>query len=149
MLFRRYVLLAGGDDTGLMYEHLGARRFQSALERARQRRTSDEFVPRSISKLPMSWRSLYDTINPDGDYNVFPYLEIMRGVRLSKRGRFVVYGDRDEYRYGDVSRGVEILADAAGPNFEFAVKEGADHGFGGREEELVRLMIDWLLGDDR
>ncbi|HEY3056522.1 MAG TPA: alpha/beta hydrolase [Thermoanaerobaculia bacterium] len=152
---RRYVLLAGGDDTGLMYEQLGARRFQSVLERARQRRTSDEFVPRSISKLPMSWRSLYDTINPDGDYNVFPYLEIMRGVRLSKRGRFrhvrgirkpafVVYGDRDEYCYGDVSRCVEILADAAGPNFEFAVMEDADHGFSGREEELARLMIHWL-----
>jgi pimeloyl-ACP methyl ester carboxylesterase len=152
---RRYILLGGGDDTGLMYDQLGARRFRSVLERARERRTSDEFVDSSISKLPMSWRSLYDTINPDGDYNVFPYLEIMRGVRLSKRGRFrhvrgirkpalVVYGDRDEWCYGDVPRCVEILADAAGPNFEFAVLEDCDHGFNGHEEELAELITRWL-----
>lgn len=156
---RRYVLLAGGDDTGLMYAQLGPRRFQSVLDRARQRRTSHEFVPSSISKLPMSWRSLYDTINPDGDYNIFPYLEIMRGVRLSKRGRFrhlrgirkpalVIYGDRDEWCYGDVSRCVGILADTVGPNFEFAVIEDSDHGFSGHEEELAQLMIAWLLDDD-
>src|SRR5439155_17559019 len=52
---RRYILLAGGDDTGLMYAQLGARRFRSALERARDRRSSDELVPASISELPLSW----------------------------------------------------------------------------------------------
>ena len=84
---RAYVLLGGGDDTGLAYADFGPRRFRSVLERARNLRTSEELVPQSISKLPMSWRSLYDMINPDGDYNVFPFLEIMRGVRLSKRPR--------------------------------------------------------------
>ena len=32
---QRYVLLAGGDDTGLIYASLGARRFASALTKAR------------------------------------------------------------------------------------------------------------------
>ena len=156
---RAYVLLGGGDDTGLTYADLGPRRFRSALERARKLRTSEKLVPPSISKLPMSWRSLYDMINPDGDYNVFPFLEIMRGVRLSKRPRFrhvrgirkpalAIYGDRDEYCYGDVSRCVEILAMAAGTNFEFAVMKDSDHGFNGHELELAQLVNNWLLCDD-
>ncbi len=159
---RRYVLLAGGDDTGLLYEQLGRRRFFSTLERARALRNSDELVPPSLSSLPMSWRALYDTMNPDGDYNVFPYLEILRGLRLSRRPRFrhlrairkptlVVYGDRDEYLDGDVSRCVAILTEQLGPkpNFEFAILGDADHGFGRREGDLARLILPWLLRDDR
>lgn len=157
---RRYVLLGGGDDTGLLYQQLGSRRFRSALDRAKKLRKSDELVPRSLSSLPLSWRSFYDTANPDGDYNVFPFLEVMRGIRLSKRARFrylrgirkpalFAYGDRDEYCYGDVSLCVEILADALGtkPNVEFAIMEDTDHGFGGREIELAQLILAWLSRD--
>jgi pimeloyl-ACP methyl ester carboxylesterase len=160
-LVRRYVLLGGGDDTGMLYEHLGARRFASALERARtmiRARRGSELVPSAISKLPMSWRSFYDMANPDGDYNVFPFLEVIGGIRLSRRPRFrhlrgirkptlVLYGDRDEYAYGgDVSRCVGALADALGPktNFELAIMEDADHGFSGREEELGQMIADWI-----
>jgi pimeloyl-ACP methyl ester carboxylesterase len=157
---RRYVFLAGGDDVGLMYEELGARRFRTALQKALTLRNTDELVPRSLTKLqPMSWRSFYDMNNPDGDYNIFPFLEVMRGLRLSKRTRFrhlrgvrkpslVIYGDRDEYCYGDVSRCVSILSGAIGskPNFEFVIVEGADHGFGGREGELAKLIVKWSLG---
>jgi pimeloyl-ACP methyl ester carboxylesterase len=152
---KRYVLLAGGDDTGMLYEQLGARAFAKALTQARARKNDEEFVPRALSSLPMSWRAWYDMANPDGDYNVFPFLEVMRGVRLSKRPRFrhirgmrkpalALYGQHDEYLYGDVSRCVEILAEHAGPNFELGILEDADHGFGGKEEELATLIIDWI-----
>jgi pimeloyl-ACP methyl ester carboxylesterase len=155
---KRYVLLAGGDDTGLLYQQLGARRFAAALVKARTRiheRRGDELVPQALSALPMSWRSFYDMANPDGDYNVFPFLEAMRGVRLSRRPRFrhirgirkrslVLYGERDEYCYGDVSRCVSILADVTGPNVELAILEDADHGFSGQEEELGRIIVEWM-----
>ena len=120
-------------------------------------RRGDELVPRALSSLPMSWRSFYDMGNPNGDYNVFPFLEVMRGVRLSRRPRFrhvrgirkpalFVYGENDEYQYGDVSRCVAILAEALGPkpNVEIAVMQDADHGFGGREEELAALISAWM-----
>lgn len=158
--FRRYIFLAGGDDTGLMYEQLGARRFATALARSREmirQKRGDELVPASLSRLPMSWRSFRDMANPDGDYNIFPFLEMMRGIRLSRRPRFrnlravtkpslVLYGEADEYCYGDVPRCVGILADALGakPNFELAIMKDADHGFSGREAELGELMVDWL-----
>jgi len=154
---RRYVLLAGGDDTGLNYEQLGDRRFRAALLRARARKNDQSLVPPALSPLPMSWRSWYDMNNPDGDYNVFPFGEVIRGRRLSRRPLFryvrairkktlVLYGENDEYCYGDVSRCVAILADAIGPkpNFELGVVEGADHGFSGREGEVAALIGDWM-----
>ncbi|HET7711016.1 MAG TPA: DUF1749 domain-containing protein, partial [Thermoanaerobaculia bacterium] len=156
--FRKYVFLAGGDDTGLHYQQLGRRKFESALRRARQMlrdRKGDQFVPRSFSSLPMSWRSFYDMLNPDGDYNVFPFAEFLYENRLSRR-RFrhvsairkpslFVYGENDEYCYGDVAGCVRILAEHAGPNAETVVLSGADHGFGGYETELGLLVSEWLL----
>lgn len=153
----RYVLLAGGDDVGLMYDKLGARRFRSVLRQARERRRSDELAPPSIYGLPISWRALHDMINPDGDYNVFPFLEAWKRVRLSRKPLFrhlktirkptlVIYGENDEYCFGDVAGCLRALADALGPrtNVESVVMAGATHGFGGYEQELATLIADWI-----
>lgn len=157
---KRYVLLAGGDDTGMLWQQLGTRRFSAALARAKERireRQGDELVPASLSSLPMSWRAFYDMANPDGDYNVFPFLETMKSVRLGRRAHFrhlrgirkptlILYGDSDEYCYGDVSRCVAILADALGPkeNVEMAILADADHGFSGKEAELADVILGWM-----
>ena len=156
--FRRYVFLAGGDDTGLMYDQLGAAGFRRTLAKARERikaKRGEEVVPKSLSDMPMSWIALYDTMNPDGDYNVFPFLEALDGIRLSKRRPFryfaevrkpslVLYGEKDEYARGDISRSVAVLSEVAGPNVELAILEDADHGFSGREAELGELIANWL-----
>lgn len=159
--FRKYVLLAGGDDTGGLYAQLGPRRFRAMLERSRERITAhrgDEIAPATAAAPMMSWRSLRDMINPDGDYNVFPFLEMLRGIRLSRKPCFryvrairkpalFVYGDHDEFCFDDVPACVRILADAVGPkpNAEFVIIEDADHGFSGREIELGQLIGEWLL----
>ena len=156
-LVQRYVLFAGADDAGLMHEQLGARRFHSALARARERRRSPDFVPRSISSLPMSWRAFHDMVNPDGDYNVFPFLEAMGRVKLSRKPlfrhlrairkpSFMIYGERDEYCFGDVRGCVASMAKVLPPNFEFVIVKDADHGFGEREDELAGLITDWAEG---
>lgn len=159
--FKRYVLLAGGDDSGMFLEQLGERRVRAALQQAREMirdKRGDELVPRALHAQPLSWRSFLDMANPDGDYNVFPFAEVMLDVRMSRRTRFryvrelhkpalFLYGDSDEHLYGDVSRCVAILADAIGakPHVELAIMEDADHGFGGREAELARIVSDWLV----
>lgn len=159
---KRYVLLGGGDDAGLLYEELGPRRFRAALKKAREMiraRRGDELVPPSIHKLPMSWKAFYDMANPDGDYNVFPILEAMRGLRLSRRPRFryllairkpalFLYGENDEYCIESASRTVAVLADALGPkpNMELAILADADHGFGGWEGELAEVIVQWNAG---
>ncbi|MFL6247902.1 MAG: alpha/beta hydrolase, partial [Thermoanaerobaculia bacterium] len=155
---KRYVLLGGGDDTGLLYRDLGPPRFQAALKKARamiKARRGDELVPPSIHELPMSWRAFYDMANPDGDYNVFPILETMRGLRLSRRPRFrylrairkpalFLYGENDEYCIDSASATVAVLADAL-PNAELAILADADHGFGGKETELAQAIL-WSAG---
>jgi pimeloyl-ACP methyl ester carboxylesterase len=158
---KRYVLLGGGDDTGLAFDYLGERRFRAALQRARDMihaRRGDELVPPSISSVqPISWRSFYDLANPDGDYNVFPFLEAMRGIRLSRKPRFrhlrgirkptlAIWGEADEFCFGDVSGCVAALANAVGPtpNLELAIMKDADHGFIGKEAEVARMIIDWI-----
>ena len=159
---KRYLLLGGGDDTGMLYDELGPRRFQSALAKAHamiRARRGEELVPASISKLPMSWRSFYDMANPDGDYNIFPLREAMRGLRLSRRPRFryhrairkpalFLYGEHDEYCVDSASRTVAALAEALGPkpNIELAIMADADHGFGGREKELAGVIVVWMEG---
>lgn len=153
---QRYVFLAGGDDTGMLYEQLGPGRFRSTLARARERRSSRELVPHSLTPFLMSWRALHDMIDPNGDYNVFPFLEASGRVRLSRRPLFrylkavrkpslFVYGEKDQY-IEDVSAAVGLLADGVGAktNFEFVVMKGADHGFGGYEDELGTLIADWI-----
>lgn len=157
---KRYVLLGGGDDTGILYDQLGARRFASALAKAKEKihaRRGGELVPSAWSSIAMSWRSFYDMANPDGDYNVFPFLEVARNIRLSRRPRFrylrairkpslLLYGENDEYCYAGVSRSLAILEDALGGkrNFDLAVMGGADHGFSGMEQELGQALVRWM-----
>jgi len=157
---KRYVLLAGGDDTGMLYDQLGPRRFAATLAKAKamiRARRGEELVPRSISQQPMTWIAWYDMADPDGDYNVFPFLEVMRDVRLGRKPRFrhlrnirkptlVLYGENDEFCYGDVPRCVAILAEAFGakPNVELAIMKDADHGFGGFEEELAEIITTFV-----
>lgn len=158
----RYVFLAGGDDVGLMYDQLGGLRFRWALRRARAHRNSEELVPSSLSDVPMSWRSFYDLSNPDGDYNTFPFLEVMRRKKMSKRTPFrylravkkpslMIYGEKDEYFVDKPLRYMSVLADVLkqNPNFELVLFKDADHGFTGREDDLGNLIGRWLRRDDR
>jgi pimeloyl-ACP methyl ester carboxylesterase len=154
---KRYVLLAGGDDTGLLYEHLGPRRFRAALAKARTMtpHRGHEIIPKSLSPMMMSWRAFRDMADPDGDYNVFPFIEPLKGIRLGKRKPFryvaairrptlVLYGERDEYCYDDVPGCVAALAEQMGANAELAIIGDADHGFTGKEAELAALIANWI-----
>lgn len=153
---RRYVLIAGGDDTGLLYKQLGARRFRALLTKAKAMRKGDELAPRTAGSMMMSWRALYDVANPNGDYNVFPFYEFMSGTKLSRspfryirairKPSLYIYGDRDEYCFDDVPRCAAILSRYVHDRAEILLMRDADHGFSGREEELGNLIGDWAAG---
>jgi pimeloyl-ACP methyl ester carboxylesterase len=156
----RYVLLAPGDDVGIYYHTLGARRFHRALETAQVRVEAGrglELVPPSISPFPISWMSLLDTIDPDGDYNTFPFLDTMRGLDLSRRTPFrdfrtirkptlALYGSEDEFCFGEVPRCVEILREKAREprRLETVIIPGADHGFSGEEHRAGAIVARFL-----
>jgi pimeloyl-ACP methyl ester carboxylesterase len=128
--FKRYVLLAGGDDTALAYD----RRLLVKARAMIKARRGDELMPDRL----MSWRAYYDVANPRGDYNVFgpPW----RQLRRIRKPSLYIYGDRDEY-----APDVPAIAEHVGANAEIAVFEDADHGFAGREGEVGEVMAGWLV----
>jgi hypothetical protein len=153
--------VSGGDDTGLYYQDFGSKKFMSLLKTCRdkiKKGKGRELMSQDIIADPLiSCQSLYDTINPDGDYNIFPFNEYMNNLRLSKKELFreyrtvnkqtlVVYGENDEYSYENLPRCVEILKkECAHPElFTFKIVEGADHGYTGKEKELAELIVSWL-----
>lgn len=158
----KYVLLGGGDDTGLHYQTLGKRKFHKLLnETKRNTKTKHvhDLIPGGLGDPEelFSYASAYDILNPNGDYNTFPFLEVIDKVKLStkplfreyksiKKPTLVIYGGKDEYCYGKVPQCIEILKQyAAVPDkFEFKTINNADHSFYGRETQLAKAITEWL-----
>jgi len=153
----KYILLGGGDDAGIYYNELGEKRFNKLLKEAKgkiSKRKGEEIICELLPEEIFSYIGFYDIANPDGDYNVFPFLEIMRKVKLSKKKLFryfksvdkptlVIYGENDEYAWGDVPRVVNILKEQK-PEFKYVVIKGADHGCSQHQKELARVITSWL-----
>lgn len=160
----KYILLSGGDDTGLYYEFefkKNRKKFFDVIKHCRNKINQGkgrDLVPKHILKEPLiSYQSFYDTINPDGDYNIFPFNEYMNDLKLAKKPLFreyktidkptlVIYGELDEHCYGNVLKCIDTLKkECPDPKlFTFKIIKGADHGFNGKEKELVKIVAKWL-----
>lgn len=152
----KYILLCGGDDTGIYYHMLGKSKFWKLLSKSKKEikvRRGEEIIPELLPDI-FSYTGFYDIANPDGDYNTFPFYEVIRKVKLSdkplfrhfksiKKPSLVVYGSQDEYAWGDVPRVVEILKRYQ-PKITYKIIKGADHGFRGREKQLANTVANWL-----
>jgi len=159
--FASYILLGGGDDTGVYYDMLGASRFHKSLELARQmiKEGDGAQILKSLidDGMIFSANGFYDIANPDGDYNCFPFLEKRKGIHLSKKQKLfdyfsriakpslVVYGELDEYcGQGGGAAAIATLREYQ-PNFSYKVIAGADHGFSGYEMALSNLVKNYLM----
>lgn len=157
----KYVLLGGGDDAGLYYDMVGGtKKFKKYLEQAEKqvdKGNGRKIIPKYIADYVLSWQAFYDTCNPDGDYNAFPFNEYINRLKLStkplfreyksiKKPTLVIYGENDEYCYGDVKRIVDILKKEALDKrlFTFEIIQGANHGFDGHEDQLAKIVSSWL-----
>lgn len=156
----KYMLVSGGDDTGIYFEALGKKQFFALLKKSKEmiKNTNGEDIVTELlshKKVPcsiFSYKAFYDTCNPDGDYNVFPFYEKTHNVVLSTKQLFryyvaiqkptlVVYGENDEYT--NVSQVVPILKNEK-PEFTYEVIKNADHSFSSHQKELARKIITWL-----
>ena len=157
-----YALLAGGDDTGLYRAMWGDARFDRILGRVRtavEKGKGGDLVPRQWSPFPMSYRSLFDTIDPDGHYNIFPFGEVRSGNRISSRPLFDLFGrirkrmyvahaGADEYLGAPASEILEILRRHQHPDarVRYELIPDADHGFAGGLDLLGQGLSDWIHG---
>jgi pimeloyl-ACP methyl ester carboxylesterase len=157
----RYILLSGGDDTGLYYEMLGKKGYFAALKKAEEKVKAgkgNELAETYLTGGVISYQSLYDTLNPDGYYNVFPFNEYFNKLGLSKKPLFeeyqslgiptlVAYGAEDEFCYGRVGEILDLLKEKASRSelFQFRSIPGADHGFTGYEVEMAEMIRNFLV----
>jgi len=153
----KYVLLGGGDDTGIYYDSLGRDKFFKLLKEAKnkiKKGDGEEIITELLPNEIFSYIGFYDIANPDGDYNIFPFLEAIKNIKLSKRPLFlyfksinkptlVIYGEKDEYAYGKVPKIVGILKKQK-PEFEYKIISGANHSFSEHQNELATEISNWL-----
>jgi len=153
----KYVLLGGGDDTGIYYHMLGKGKFFKLLKKSKEKikkGKGEEFVTELLPKEIFSYIGFYDIANPNGDYNVFPFLEVMKDLKLCKKPLFrhfksinkptlVIYGEKDEYAWRNVSKIVNILKQQK-PEFEYRIIKRADHSFNNKQRELSKIISNWL-----
>ena len=154
-----YILLAGGDDMGLYYDEVGKKIFFKALEKSKleiENGNGRNISPKYISKFGLSYQSLFDTINPEGLYNIFPYYDIWHNLKLSNKKpflecqniskpTFVLYGDIDEFCFGNVRRCLQIFqSNVNNPNFSYDLIEGANHGFYPYEETMMEKVVNYI-----
>lgn len=153
----KYILLGGGDDAGIYYNLLGKSKFWKILARAKRKiraKRGGEIIKAMLPDNLFSYTGFFDIANPDGDYNVFPFYEVLHKLNLSikplfrhfkaiKKPTLVVYGSEDEYAWGNVPRIVGILKNKQ-PNLDYRIIKGADHSFKNRKSQLANLIAGWL-----
>jgi dienelactone hydrolase len=153
----KHILIAPGDDTGIHYDYLGKEKFYQLLKKAKEK--IDEGAGEGIicDLLPaeiISWQSFFDVCDPDGDYNIFPFYEVINNTNLSQKPLFrhfqsikkpslVVYAELDEHAQGNARGIIEILKKHQ-PGFVYKIISGADHRFQEKKKELAKVIIDWL-----
>jgi len=155
----KYVLIGGGDDSGFLYSQIGKEKVMQILKTCQQKieaGNGTELAPEEWMGF-YSYQSIFDTLNPDGDYNTFPYYEALNNLKISSKELFrefksinkttlVLYGENDEYCYGKVAEIIEKLKTTTPhpEKFTFNILPDCDHGFYGKEEVLVKNIAQWL-----
>jgi pimeloyl-ACP methyl ester carboxylesterase len=156
--FHKYILASPGDDTGLIFSELGEKKFWEALQYAAKFAKTDplKIMPKYTGMYPYSAQSAWDVLNPDGDYNTFPFYEATN-ERIGKKPLFeeyrkidkpalVIWGEEDEYM--DSGRSLKLLmehtSNAMLKKTDFTLVPDALHNFRGNETGFAKRVADWL-----
>lgn len=160
--FDKYVLAGPGDDTGLFFKQLGEKKFWQALRYAAAAVKTDPFrvMPKYTGMYLFSVRSAWDILNPDGNYNTFPYYEasqqrlgdkpLFQEYRRLDKPTLVIFGENDEYteHAGGADAALKLLAkhtsNAQLKQTDFVLVAGADHSFSGAQADFAKKVADWL-----
>ena len=161
--FGKYVLAGPGDDVGLWYQSLGAKKYWRALHYAQAAVVAGQplkVMPLYSELNPFSAQSAADIMNPDGDYNTFPYYEARHSLlgqqplfdKFSRINRplLVIAGEFDEATSsaGGAAEALELLRAHTQPAIragsDFQLVRGADHSFHGAEVAFAQQVTKWL-----
>lgn len=153
----KYVLVSGGDDLGIYYTMLGEEKFFKVLNEAEglvTRGHGDDLIKDLLPDEIFAYKGFWDIANPDGDYNCFPFMEEVEGVKLStkplfgyfseiKKDSLVIYGELDEFAMGSGEKAVSVLK-KYNTGLHYKTVSGADHQFSGKRADLAKVISEWL-----
>lgn len=160
--FSKYILAGPGDDTGLFFESLGAKKYWSTLKHAASllKEKPLHTMPKYTGMYPFSARSAWDILNPEGDYNTFPYYEckterlgtkpLFKEYRTIKIPTLTIIGEQDEYMNtgGGPANVLDIFLRHTGSamikQHDFELVSAADHSFTGQESTFAKQVVDWI-----
>lgn len=151
---KKFILSAGGDDMGVYLEMIGKEKFYSLIDVAKRKIAENRGMEITLELgAPFSYRSILDTLNPDGDYNIFQYYEANNG-QISKKVLFreiksiikptlVMYGELDEYCKPNTEACVNILKRnlASHNNFQYEILPGRDHSLSKGSSNLKEVAL--------
>lgn len=152
----KYVLLGGADDIGIYYKMLGKSNFWKFLKIAKNKiilKHGEQIFKELLPEI-FSYKGFFEIANPDGDYNVFPFFEVLNETKMSikklfrhyksiKKPTLVVYGEKDEFAQDKIPKIIEILKKYQ-PDFTYKIISKADHGFKNRKNQLAEIIANWL-----
>ena len=161
--FSKYVLASPGDDTGLYYLELGDTRFWNAIKLAKKYVSEGKplhLMPKKSGMYPFSAQSALDILDPDGEYNSFPYFEatqkrigrkpLFKELSNFKKPTLAVLGENDEWlEYIGGSRVALSVLKQYSPQeirekSDYIIIPNGDHSFHDKEHEFAELVASWL-----
>lgn len=156
----KFIISAPGDDTGIYYESLGNEEFKKVLAFAKQKIDAGlglEIAETRFYGTLFSYQALYDTLNPDGDYNIFSFYEaqnkrvgtkeLFQEFKSLKKPTLVLLGAADEYCKPNAQKCLNIVKEQTQNrnNFTFTLINDADHSFTGKFDEVAAIELKFLL----
>jgi len=161
--FKKYILASPGDDTGLFFKDLGEKRYWKASQHAAKLVSTGkplDIMPKYTGMHPFSAQSSWDILNPNGDYNTFPFYE-ETNQRLGDKPLFneyaniktptlVIIGQEDEYTaQNGTQEAIDIFLKHTPSQMikknGFQLVPGAGHSFTNYEEGFADRITDWLI----
>jgi pimeloyl-ACP methyl ester carboxylesterase len=161
--FRKYVLAGTGDDTGMFFRELGAKRFWKAAQQAAKLVSQGkdlDIMPKYSGMYPFSAQSAWDILNPDGAYNTFPFYEhaierigqkpLFKEFKAISIPTLTIIGELDEYTSPTGAKAaldtlMGYTPSAMLKQHDFELVRNADHSFHDHETDFAEQMTDWLI----
>ena len=152
------VLLSGGDDVALQRSRYAADTREQIIQISKEKLQSSprhlvppEYFP---GDHPISWRSLYELLCENGDYDMFPFKRApyakghaimpFRQLKSIQQPVLLAYGSED---FGTIIPVRQALGLVTGyvPSLDTYELMGADHNFTGFEKNIVQYAVAWIM----
>lgn len=152
------VLLSGGDDVALQRSRYAADTLEQIIQisKDKQRSSPRHLVPPEYfpGDHPISWRSLYELLSENGDYDMFPFKRApyakghvimpFRQLKSIQQPVLLAYGSED---FGTIIPVRQALGLVTGyvPSLDTYELMGADHNFTGFEKNIAQYIVAWIM----